>query len=179
MSRTALMTVVLATLVLAACGSEEHQDLKLWMKEATKDMKGRVPPLPEIKAFPIVSYEAADLTDPFNPVKIGPDKKPEGSGAGGGIQPDFKRFKEPLEAYPLDALKMVGLIQQGKMLNAIIKADKTVHVVKIGNYMGQNFGIITNITESEVQLRELVQDSAGDWVERASTLQLQEQEIKK
>lgn len=177
MKRRAPILMLLAGLLLGACGSEEHQDLKQWMKDATKDMKGRVPPLPEIKPFPIVSYEAVELTDPFSAVKIGPDRKPEGGG--GGLKPDLKRFKEPLEAYPLDTLKMVGLIQQGKMLNAIIKADKAVHLVKIGNYMGQNFGMVTQITESEVQLRELIQDSAGDWVERPSSLQLQEQETKK
>lgn len=178
MSRPALIAAVLAALVLGACGSDEHQDLKQWMKDATKDMKGRVKPLPEMKPFPIVSYDAAEMTDPFNPVKIGPDKKVE-AGGGGGIKPDFNRFREPLEAYPLESLKMVGLIQKEKMLNAIIKADKAVHLVKIGNYLGQNFGMITDITESEVHLRELVQDSAGDWVERPGTLQLQEQETKK
>lgn len=180
MSRTAALILTLCiTLLLGACGSDEHQDLKQWMKDVTKDMKGKVPPLPEIKPFPIVSYEANDLTDPFSTAKIGPDKKPEGSAAGGGLRPDFNRFREPLEAYPLESLKMVGLIQKGKMLNAIIKADKAVHLVKMGNYMGQNFGMITQITESEVQIRELVQDSAGDWIERQGTLQLQEQEVKK
>ena len=179
MNRTSLLAVALASLVLGACSTDDHQDLKQWMKDVTKDMKGRVKPLPEMKPFPIVSYEAAETTDPFNPVKIGPDKKPDGSGSGGGIKPDFNRFREPLEAYPLESLKMVGLIQKAKMLNAIIKADKTVHLVKIGNYMGQNFGMITQITDTEVQLRELVQDSAGDWVERPGTLQLQEQEMKK
>lgn len=179
MKRPSLVTFMVVGLMLGACSSDDHQDLKQWMKDATKDMKGRVKPLPEMKPFPIVSYEAAEMADPFNPVKIGPDKKPEGGGTGGGITPDFNRFREPLEAYPLESLKMVGLIQKDKMLNAIIKADKTVHLVKIGNYMGQNFGMITQITDSEVQLRELVQDSAGDWVERPGTLQLQEQEMKK
>lgn len=177
MNRLAML--VLAALALGACSSDEHQDLKQWMKDATKDMKGRVKPLPEIKPFPIVSYEAAETTDPFSAAKIGPDKKPEGSGSGGGVKPDFNRFREPLESYPLESLKMVGLIQKGKMMHAIIKADKAVHLVKIGNYIGQNFGMITDITDSEVQLRELVQDSAGDWVERVGALQLQEQEMKK
>ena len=168
--------VVLASLVLTACGGDVHEDLKLWMKEVTKDMKGRVPPLPEIKPFPIVSYDAGKLVIPFNPVGIDPEKK----AVGGGIKPDLDRRKEPLEAYPLESLKMVGLLQQqGKMKFAIIRAGTAVHQVKIGNYIGQNFGIITNISENEVQIRELVQDSSGDWVERTSTLQLQEQETKK
>ncbi|TRZ57883.1 MAG: pilus assembly protein PilP [Rhodocyclaceae bacterium] len=173
------ITVVLASLMLGACGTDEHQDLKQWMKEATKDMKGRIKPLPEMKPFPIVSYEAAEAIDPFSPAKIGPDRKPQGSDVGGGHKPDFNRFREPLEAYPLESLKMVGLIQKGKMMNAIIKADKSVHLVKIGNYMGQNFGMITEITESDLELRELIQDSVGDWVERAGRLQLQEQEMTK
>ncbi len=177
MSRIVPILGVLASLILGACSGEDHQDLRQWMKESTQDMKGRVPPLPEIKAFPIVAYEAGELKDPFNPAKIETERK-SGMG-GGGTKPDFDRFKEPLEAYPLDALKMVGLIQKGKMLNAVIMADKAVHLVKIGSHMGQNFGIIVNITESEVQLKELVQDIAGDWEERTSTLQLQEQETKK
>ena len=95
------------------------------------------------------------------------------------MKPDLDRRKEPLEAFPLESLKMVGVLQKDKMIHAIIQAGKAVHQVKIGNYMGQNFGIITNITESEIQLRELVQDAVGDWVERTSSLQLQEQEVKK
>lgn len=178
MKRIALALIVLAGLALTACSSEEHQDIKLWMNEVTKDMKGRVPPLPEIKPFPIVSYEAAELMDPFNPAKIEPEKKPDGGG-GGGVKPDFNRFKEPLEVYALESLKMIGLIQKGSMKNAIIRADKTVYLVKIGNYMGQNFGIITDITSSEVQLREQVQDPSGDWVERTTALPLQEQEMNK
>ena len=177
MKRRALIISVLAGLALTACGSEEHQDIKQWMNEVAKDMRGRVPPLPEIKPFPIVSYEAADLMDPFNPAKIEPDKKPEGRG--GGLKPDFSRFREPLEAYPLDALKMIGLIQKGSQMNAIIMADKKVYVVKVGNYMGQNFGKITAITPTEVQLREQIQDSSGDWVEHGGSLQLQEQETQK
>ena len=178
MRRIVLALTVLTSMALVACSSEEHQDIKQWMSEVTKGMKGRVPPLPEIKPFPIVSYEAADLMDPFNPAKIEPEKKPDGTG-GSGVKPDFNRFKEPLEAYALDSLKMIGLIEKGKMKNAVIMADKAVYLVKIGNYMGQNFGIITDITPSEVQLREQVQDSSGDWVERTSTLQLLEQEMKK
>jgi len=178
MNRIFLTLGILASLMLSACGSEEHQDLRQWMNESAKEMKGRVPPLPEIKPFPIVAYEARDMKDPFSPAKIEAEIKSSRAG-GGGIKPDLERYREPLEAYPLDALKMVGLIQKGKMLNAVIQAGKAVHLVKIGNYMAQNFGIIVNITESEVQLKELVQNLAGDWEERTSTLQLQEQETKK
>lgn len=176
MSRIRLLPCLLASLLLSACSSDEHQDVKEWMKDASKDIKGRVLPLPEIKPFPIVSYDAADLLNPFSPSKIEPEKKVEG---GGGIKPNFNRFREPLEAYPLESLKMVGLLKQGKMKNAIIRADNKAYLVKIGNYLGQNFGMVVDITDSETQLKELVQDSSGDWVERTSALQLQEQETKK
>ena len=164
--------ILIACLGLSACGGEEHQDLKQWMKEATRDLKGRVPPLPEIKPFPVIAYDAADLVDPFRPSRIEPEKK-----AGtGGIQPDLNRRKEALEAYPLESLKMVGTLKREKVVHALIQADKNVHQVKIGNYMGQNFGIVTNITETEIALRELVPDSLGEYSERTSTLQLQERQ---
>lgn len=169
MRRTAIF---LACLGLAACAGEEHQDLRQWMKESTKDFKGKIPPLPEIKTFPAVAYEASDLLDPYNPAKIEPERK----AGGGGIKPDLDRRKEPLEAYPLESLKMVGALMQGKMVHALIQADKNLHQVKIGNYMGQNFGIITEISETEVKLKELVPDSLGDYMERTSTLQLQEKQ---
>lgn len=172
-----LISLALACAMLSACGGDEHEDLKQWMVSETKDLKGRVPPLPEIKPFPVVSYDAMDVVEPFRPSKIEPEKKMAGSGT--GIQPDFDRRKEPLEAFPLESLKMAGVIQQGKMTHAIILAGKSVYQVKAGNYMGQNFGIITNITDAEVQLRELVQDSSGVWIERNSTLELQVQEARK
>lgn len=167
MKRTAIL---IACLGLAACGGDEHQDLKQWMKEATKDFKGRVPPLPEIKPFPPVAYETADLVDPFRASKLDPEKKP----GTGGIQPDLDRRKEPLEAYPLESLKMVGTITKGKSVYALVRADRGLHQVRIGNYMGQDFGVVTKITESAITLRELVADSRGDYAERTSTLQLQE-----
>lgn len=177
MSRIALALSLLASLMLTACGIDEHQDIKKWMQESSKDIKGKVLPLPEIKPFPIVSFDAGDLLNPFNPSRIEPDKRPNAGGS--GLKPDLNRIRQPLESFPLESLKLVGLLQQGKMMNAVILADKTVYTVKMGNYMGQNFGMVVDITDSEVQLKELVQDPAGDWVERTSTLQLQEQEMKK
>jgi type IV pilus assembly protein PilP len=166
------IALFLACLGLAACGGEEHQDLRQWMKESTKDFKGKIPPLPEIKSFPAVAYEAGDLLDPYNAAKIEPERK----AGGGALKPDLDRRKEPLEAYPLESLKMVGALIKGKMVYALIQADKNLHQVKIGNYMGQNFGIITDVSETEVKLKELVPDSLGDYMERTSTLQLQEKQ---
>ncbi len=170
MKRLALTVIACA---LAACGSGEHADLKQWMKESTKDLKGTIPPLPEIKPFPLIAYEAGEVVDPFNPRKIEPTKK---AGGGGGAQPDLNRRREPLESYPLESLNMVGTLAKRSAVHAIVAADATYHQVKVGNYMGQNFGVVTNISDTEVTLKELVQDAAGDWTERTSTLQLQEKQ---
>ncbi|HET7402374.1 MAG TPA: pilus assembly protein PilP, partial [Usitatibacter sp.] len=91
---------------------------------------------------------------------------------------DLNRRKEPLEAFPLDQLKMVGTLQQGNDTYALVRADKTLYRVKKGNYMGQNFGLITDVTDSEIKLKEIVQDSGGDWAERQSVLPLLEESAK-
>jgi len=171
-----IVTLSLA-LALAGCGGDEHADLRQWMKETTKGMAGKVDPLPEIKPFPIVAYEGDGLLDPFDPAKVVPEKR-----QGGGLQPDLERPREPLEAYPLESLHMVGYLLKGKEPHALIRADKILYQVRIGNYMGQNFGRIVAIREDEVQLKELVQDPSGqtaDWIEQETSLQLQEKLLDK
>ena len=160
-------------LLLAACGGEEFGDLKAELKEKTKDLRGRIDPLPVVKPYEPVPYKVFDQPDPFGPAKIELVTKTASSG-GGALKPDLNRPKEPLEAYPLESLKMVGVWQQPRVTFALVKADTGLYRVKVGNYMGQNFGLVTGITGSQIQLRELVQDAAGDWSERQSALQLQE-----
>ncbi len=161
-------------LLLAACTGEEFGDLKAELKEKTKDMRGRIDPLPVVKPYEPVPYKAFDQLDPFSTAKIELVTKSAGAGGGGGLKPDLNRPKEPLEAYPLESLKMVGVLQQKKASFALVRADTGLYRVGVGNYMGQNFGLITAITDSQIQLRELIQDAVGDWAERQSTLQLQE-----
>ena len=174
----ASVVAVLVAGALAGCGGSEHQEIQKWMADSTKDMKGRVEKIDEPKKFAPFKYEADKQVNPFDPAKvalIAEDGK-KGGAKGGGLQgPDLSRRREVLEAFPLENLKMVGMLQQKGATYGIIKADANLHRVKIGNYMGQNFGIITGITESEITLKELVQDGGGDWVERVSTLQLQEE----
>jgi type IV pilus assembly protein PilP len=160
----------LLCLGLTACG-EQNSDLKQWVKETDNLPRDRIPPLPDVKPYEAFTYDAYSLIDPFRPRKIEPPK----SAAGSGIQPDLTRRKEPLEAYPLENLRMVGTLQQNKANFALVKSpDNNLFRVKTGNYMGQNFGLITGVNENEIKLRELIQDATGDWTERVSTLQLQE-----
>lgn len=169
------IALLAATLLLAACG-DEHGDLKNWMADASKDLKGHIQPLPQIKMFPVIAYEAGALPDPFAPSKLQTAKT---DGGGGGLKPDLNRRREPLESYPLESLKMVGALMAKGRPVAIVSASGTLFQVSTGHYMGQNFGVVTNVTENEITLKELIEDTNGDWVERVSTLQLQEQEANK
>ncbi len=167
-TRLTLVVPVLALLVLAGC-SDRQDDIRSWMAEASRDLKPNLKPLPPIQKAIEVNYEGASLVDPFRPAKLEPDKK------GGQFAPDANRRREPLESYPLESLKMVGVLMKGGQSHAIVVVDKTLHQVKVGNYLGQNYGRITAIAESEITLKELVEDAGGEWTERISTLQLQEQ----
>lgn len=169
--RTAL--AICLSLTLAACGGAAD-DPHDFVKNAGKDLRGKVAPLPEVKPYEPFTYEATDLPDPFKPRKLAPPK------GGGGVQPDFNRPKEALENFPLESLKMVGTLQQGKVTYAIVKTpENSLYRVKPGNYMGQNFGIITQVTENEIKLTEIVQDSSGDWTERSSSLMLSDESPQK
>ena len=167
------LILIIFALLLASCGGEEFGDLKAELKEKTKDLRGKIEPLPVVKPYEPVPYKVLDMPDPFSTAKIELVAKVAGAG-GGGLKPDLNRPKEPLEAYPLESLKMVGVLQQKSAHFALVLADRTLYRVKVGNYMGQNFGLITAITDNEIDLRELIQDPSGDWTERQSALQLQE-----
>lgn len=162
------LATLFLTLGLTACGGGSMEDLQTFVAETGKDMQGKIEPLPQVKVYEPFTYNAFDLPDPFKPRKLS-------TGGGGGMQPDLNRPKEPLEAYSLETLKMVGMLSRQGTVHAVIKTpDNAIYHVKKGNYAGQNFGRITQIGDGEVSLRENVQDSAGDWSERTSTLLLQE-----
>jgi type IV pilus assembly protein PilP len=165
-----LTVVGVLCLALAGCGSDELDEVREFVKTAHAEKKPRVEPLPEIKIQEPFHYAAANLADPFASFNL----KPQGRG-GRDLRPDRGRRKEPLEDYPLDSLKMVGTLMRGKQAWAVIQApDGTVHRAKIGDHLGQNFGMITKIGEEKVDLIEMVQSSTGDWTEREANLTLAE-----
>jgi type IV pilus assembly protein PilP len=164
------LLIPVALIVLGGCSSE-IDNLKAFVRDSDKDLPRRIEPLPAVKPFEPFAYEGFDLPDPFKPRKLSAPKE----GSGGGVAPDLNRRKEPLEAFPLEQLKMVGTLSQGNDTYALVRADKTLYRVKKGNYMGQNFGLITDVNDAEIKLKEIVQDSAGDWAERQSVLPLLEE----
>ncbi|WP_434514181.1 pilus assembly protein PilP [Dechloromonas sp. ARDL1] len=173
-----LLTVVFS--VLGACAGGEHEDLKQWMAENTKDMRGNVPKLPEVKPYEPVPYSMDGVLDPFKPSKIEPESRyKQLAGKGGAFQPDFEAREirnSMLEKYPIESLKMIGYMNVNKRPMAVIQVEDKVKQVKVGDYMGLDFGMVTQVSDTEVQLRELIQDSAGDWSERKSSLYLQSKE---
>lgn len=176
MNAKSALFIASCALLLGGCSGEEHSDLRQFVKESDKMPGGRIPPLPEVKPYEPFAYNAYDLTDPFKPRKIEPPK----TTAKGGIQPDFNRQREALEAFPLENLAMVGTLQQKGQVFALVRApDKGLYRVSSGNYLGQNFGRIVGITETDIKLKEIVQDSGGNWEEKDQALMLQEQETKK
>lgn len=156
-------------IALAACNGDQGDDLDQYMRDATKDVKPRIKPLPEVKPYLALQYNADGiLTDPFRARKA--------VNKSSVLQPNLNRPKEPMEAYPLESLKYVGMLSKNKLTYALLKTpDSAVQQVKLGNYVGQNYGRVTKITDGEVVLNEIVQDDlSGDWVERVSSLTLQE-----
>jgi type IV pilus assembly protein PilP len=173
MKNTSLVALgCIAAMLVAGCGGSEDDDLKAWMAEQGASARGKIQPIPPIRPYEAFTYNAFTLSDPFKPRKI--------ESAKGALAPNLNRRKEALEAFPLETLSMVGSLQRGKALIGLVKAaDNRVFQVRQGNYMGQNFGVITSITESDIALKELFQDGAGDWAERETKMLLQEREQKK
>jgi len=173
MDNRALITLSMACTFVLGCSGGDQEELRQWMQQETRDLRGRIPPLPQVKPYEPIPYDATGLIEPFRPSKLEVDRK-----QGGGLQPDLNRPKEPLESYPLESIKYVGIMTKGRVPYAIVTVDSALFRVRTGSYMGQNFGVITNISETEISLRELVQDASSDWIERPSTLQLQTKEGK-
>jgi type IV pilus assembly protein PilP len=166
------LPLLMLPLTLLACGNETHSDLEVFIKDSGKGLRGQVVPVPEVQPYSHFPYTAFEIPNPFEPRKNKLTKV-----EGGGLQPDLSRRKEALEKFPLESLKMVGSLKQDEKSYALIKApDSTLHRVKAGGYLGQNFGLISAISESGVNLKEIVQDSTGDWSERVSMLMLEDQE---
>ena len=162
--------VLASVLLLAACGGDEHSDLRQELNTLTKGLRGHVKPLPQVKPYQPVSYTAEDLVDPFRPDRIIIAKAAKGFGGTPG--PDLNRPKEPLEAFPLESIEMVGTITQGKQTYGLVKAGANLYRVKQGNYMGQNDGLVIQIPPTQIRLVEIVPDGLGGFVKRPAALGL-------
>lgn len=174
--RAAAAMAAAASLLLAGCIWSNESELQQWMADTRQLMKPNVTPVPEPKEFTPQAYDSKGQIDPFDGQKIlmAVARQQQVRASASSIKPDLDRRRETLEGFPLDQVRMVGTMQQGGTNVALLESSGATHMVRVGNYVGQNFGLITRISETEVQLKEIVQDAAGEWVERPARLELQE-----
>lgn len=163
--------------MLAGCGASGEDELRQWMSELRSSVHPRVIPLVEPKKFIPQAYTQEGSVDPFNLQKLTQALKRDSTQSVANtalIAPELARRKEALEAYPVDSMAMVGSLRKAGQPVALIRIDNLLYQVRVGNHLGLNYGLVTKIDESEVSLREIVQDATGDWVERPASLVLQE-----
>ena len=166
-------TAMLAAAMLVGCGAD-IDELQQWMEQQRREVKPNVAPLQAPKKFDPQPYAAADSVEPFSTQKLAVALKRDERAPSSLLAGELKRRKEPLEAYPLDSMSMVGSVDKQGRPFALLRVDGLLYQVKVGDYMGQNYGRVQRISETELVLREVVQDAAGEWIERNSTLQLLE-----
>ena len=152
-------------LLLTGC-SQGVSDLEAFVNETLQKPAAKsIPPIPQLKPYAPFTYTAFDSRDPFSAPEYIEEK------VDNGIRPDSNRSKEPLEAFPLDGLGMMGVIERDGRQEALVSApDGTIHTVIVGNYLGQNFGKITAIEETKIDLIEILPDGNGGWMEKPATI---------
>jgi type IV pilus assembly protein PilP len=163
----------MAMVIFGGCGAEQDE-LQAWMEQQRREVHPTVQPVSPPKKFNPQPYAATDGVDPFSQQKLTVALKQEARQPNSPLALEINRRKEPLEAFPLDSMSMVGSVIKNGAHYALLRVDNLLYQVKTGDYLGQNYGRITKISETEVSLKEIVQDAAGEWIERPGTLQLQE-----
>jgi type IV pilus assembly protein PilP len=172
-TRALLLWLPLALLV-AGCSDSDVKEVRDWMTQVKWETRPAVQPLPEPKEFIPYAYNAKEAVDPFSPNKLLVELAKAAEVSDNPLKPDMRRPKELLETYPLDTMRMVGTLQKGGVNYALLQIDKSVFQVKTGQRLGQNYGLVTRVTDAVVDIRETVQDAAGEWVERTTKLELQQ-----
>lgn len=159
--------------MLVGCSSEQ-EELQGWMDQQRREVRPSISPLVPPKRFDPQPYDAVAVVEPFSNQKLTVALKQEARQPNSVLAAEMNRRKEPLEAYPLDSMNMVGSVTRGGRQFALMRVDNLLYQVKPGDYLGQNYGKVLSISETGIELREVVQDAAGEWIERMSALQLQE-----
>jgi type IV pilus assembly protein PilP len=168
-----LGVALLGLSLLAGC-TADHDELRQWMEQQRREIKPNVTPLQAPKKFDPEPYSQTQAVEPFSSQKLSVALKQEARAPNSLLARQLNRRKEPLEAFPLDSMSMVGSVTKQGQPYALLRVDALLYQVKVGDHIGQNYGQITRISETEIALQETVQDAAGEWIERPATLQLQE-----
>lgn len=169
-----LAIAALGAMLLAGCSEGEVREVKKWMDKTRAETPVNVPPLEPPKEFTPFAYTVTGSVDPFSKDKLLVELGRSDEASDSPFKPDMTRPKEPLEYYPLDVVRMAGAIRKGGAIYALLEIDRTKHLVRVGQRIGQNYGVVTSVTDTSVDIRETVQDASGEWVERMAKLELQE-----
>jgi type IV pilus assembly protein PilP len=170
---------VAAALLLAGCGDSDVKEVRDWMDQVKQETRPAVKPLAEPKDFIPYAYGAKEAVDPFSPDKLLSQLAKAAETAPDPNKPDMQRPRELLEGFPLDTMHMVGTMQKAGVNYALVQIDRGVYQIRTGQRIGQNFGIVTRVSDDAINIREVVQDAAGEWVERLAKLELQSKENRK
>jgi type IV pilus assembly protein PilP len=179
MSARIAIGALMATLLLAGCGDSDVREVRGWMEQVKRDTRPAVKPLPEPKDFLPYAYGAKDAVDPFDANKLLGELARAAATSNNPNQPDLQRPREQLETFPLDTMQMVGTMEKGGTRFALLQIERALYQVKAGQRIGQNFGVVTHVGEDAVDIRETVQDAAGEWTGRMTKLELQTKENRK
>lgn len=160
--------------LLAGCGDGDVQEVRAWMQQVERETVPAVKPLPEPKDFVPYAYDPGEATEPFSDAKLLGEMARVGARSTNPLQPDETRPREVLENYPLDTMRMVGTLHKGGVSYALVQIDASIFQVKAGQRIGQNHGLVTRVGDAAIDIREVVEDPTGDWVERMATIELAE-----
>jgi type IV pilus assembly protein PilP len=174
MTKMPSLALLTASLLLAGCSDSDVKEVRDWMAQVKAETRPGVKPLPEPKEFVPFAYGQKEVVDPFSPNKLLVELAKVAEASNNPLKPDTSRPRELLENYPLDTMRMVGAMQKGGAGYGLLQIDKAVFQVRVGQRIGQNFGMVTRVSDGAVDIRETVQDAAGEWVERMTKLELQE-----
>lgn len=169
--------LLFSVVFLTACGSSSEDEIRQWMVTERNMARPKVAPIAEPKQFVPSPYTNMSSVEPFSNQKLAQALKRDSAQTVSNaalVAPELARRKEPLEAFPLDTMMLVGSLVKAGQPVALVRVDNLLYQVKVGNYLGPNYGRVMKIEETEVTLREIVQDAVGEWIERAATLSLQE-----
>jgi type IV pilus assembly protein PilP len=164
--------------LLGGCDTASDADLRQWMAEQRNQTRPSVAPLAEPKQFRPEPYKLTSDIEPFSNQKLTTalrkDSPQTSTKSDALLTPELARRKEPLEEFPLDTMALVGTMSRAGKPVALVTVGKLLYQVRTGDHLGQNYGLVTKISETEVTLREIAQDAVGEWIERTASLQLQE-----
>ncbi len=168
-----LLFLLCSLALLTACGRQTAMDdLQQFIIEVSLRPGGEIEPMPQFQPYEAFSYSAASLRSPFDvPIMVGAALAEQPATI---VQPDFDRTPEPLESFALADLAMVGMITRERSVIALVRdSSGKLHRVGVGNYLGRNHGRVSRVTNSDIELVEIVPAGDGGWVERPRTLPLQ------